>query len=179
MASLLESAFNHVILPPKLPGYRDLTGQPYSLSRAKGLSVDYPVVLYIEEQNYAILIRLLPRSDGGDDDDDNVVFKAFKTSPSSEAVLATEGALYTEALDRFVTRSRKAGASIPEARDSVNPLLTDYAGELAPKITILLRSKLYQRLAKLEIERAEALPEYQAVYRRLFESISTFFRSAI
>ena len=110
MASLLESVFNHVVLPPKLPGCRDpndqavgdnlqtrllgacealraLPGQRAhrcwrfvrqqllicldlhrcrfdraSIRRAfSSLSVDCPVVLYIEEQNCAILVRLLPR----------------------------------------------------------------------------------------------------------------------
>jgi len=110
MTSLLESVFNHVVLPPKLPGRRDLNGQAVesslqtrllgacealcalpaqkaqrcwqfvrqqllicldlhrcrfdrvSIERAFcSLSADCPVVLYIEEQNCAILIRLLPR----------------------------------------------------------------------------------------------------------------------
>ncbi|KAK5657566.1 hypothetical protein OQA88_3140 [Cercophora sp. LCS_1] len=337
MASLLESVFNHVVLPPKLPGFQELNGHAVednlqarlvgacdALSALRGqraqrcwqlvrqqllvcldlqqcrfdrdsirrafsnLSVDCPVVVHIEEQNCAILVRLLP-SDG--DEDDNVVFEAFETSPSSEAVLAAEGALQwdfpgraaripfaefanpsftetlttfleqasTEALDRFAARSRKAGVSVPEARDSVNPalisqmllplleaigssvqvpmlrkrvrddvnldkaelpwrrlpywlvlrvavqrhlclalgnnegracykflicallsrLLTDCAGKFAPEMTILLRSKLCRRLAKLEMERDEALPEHQAVYRRLFKSTSTFFRGDI
>jgi len=229
--------------------------------------------------------------DDGDDDEGNVVFEAFEASPSSEAVLAAEGALQwdfpgraariplatfsdpsftetlatfleqasTEALDRFAARSRKAGASIPEERDSANPalisqmllplletigssvhvpmlrkrvrddvnldkaelpwrrlpywlvlrvavqrhlclalgnnkgrayykflicallsqLLRDCAAELAPEMTVLLRSKLCRRLAKLEMERTEALPEHQAEYRSLFESTSISFRGAI
>ncbi|KAK3353831.1 hypothetical protein B0T25DRAFT_632188 [Lasiosphaeria hispida] len=336
MASLLESVFNHVVLPPKLPGCRDSNGRAVednllarllgacealstlpgqgaqscwefvrqqllicldlhrcrldraSIRRAfSNLSVDCPLVLYIEEQNCAILVRLLP-SDGGDD---NVVFETFEGSPSSEAVLAAEGALQwdfpgraariplavfsnpsftetlatfleqasTEALDRFAARSRKAGASISETRDSVNPalisqmllplleaigssvhvpmlrkrvrddvnldraelpwrrlpywlvlrvavqrhlclvlgnnkgrpcykflictllsqLLTDCASQLAPELTVLLRSKLCRRLAKLEMEMAEASPEHRAVYRRLFESISPSIRGAV
>jgi len=109
MASLL-SVFNHVVLPPKLPGCRDPNGQAVednlqtrlldacdvlralpgqmtqrcwklvrqqllicldlhrcrfdraSIRRAfSNLSVDCPVLLYVEEQNCAILVRLLPR----------------------------------------------------------------------------------------------------------------------
>jgi len=110
MASLLESVFNHVVLPPKLPGCRDLNGRAVednllsrliaacdtlralpgqgkqrhwqsvrqqllmcldlhgcrfdraSIRRAfSNLSTDCPVVLHVEEQNCAILVRLLPR----------------------------------------------------------------------------------------------------------------------
>ena len=220
-----------------------------------------------------------------------MVFEALETSPSSEAVLAAEGALQwdfpgraaqiplatfsnssfaetlagfleqasTEALDRFAARSRKAGAWIAEARDTADPalisqmllplleaigssahvpklrkrvrddvnldkaelpwrrspywlvlrvavqrhlclafgnnagrayykflicavlsqLLKDCAGKLAPELTILLRSKLCRRLAKLEMEMAEASPENQVVYRRLFKSTSAPFCDAI
>ncbi|KAK3390606.1 hypothetical protein B0H63DRAFT_557555 [Podospora didyma] len=181
--------------------------------------------------------------DGGDDDDDNdflveparIPLATFSDPSFTETLATFLEQASTEALDRFAARSRKAGASIPEARDSVNPalisqmflplleaigssvqvpmlrkrirdnvnldkaelpwrrlpywlvlrvavqrhlylalgnnkgrayykfliyallsqLLTDCAGELAPKMTILLRSKLCRRLAKLEMERAE------------------------
>jgi len=58
-------------------------------------------------------------------------------------------------------------------------LLTDCASQLDPESTVLLRSKQARRLAKLEMERAEASPEHRASYQQLFESTSSFFRSAI
>ncbi|KAK0724170.1 hypothetical protein B0H67DRAFT_640735 [Lasiosphaeris hirsuta] len=189
MASLLESVFNHVVLPPKLPGCRDSNGRAVEdnlLTRLLGACEALSTLpgqgaqscwefvrqqlLYASTSTGAALTErqydahsptcqlttsdmVTPMSsDGGDS---NVVFETFEGSPSSEAVLAAEGALQwdfpgraariplaafsdpsftetlatfleqvsTEALDRFVARSRKAGASILETRDSVNPAL--------------------------------------------------------
>jgi len=58
-------------------------------------------------------------------------------------------------------------------------LLEDCARNLAPELTILLRAKLCRRLAKLEMDNAEAPPEYESTYRQLSDSTSCFFSSAI
>ncbi|GAB1319238.1 ubiquitinyl hydrolase 1 [Madurella fahalii] len=200
MAPLLESVFNHIVLPPKLPGCQDsdirgvehnlllrlldacetlgslpgqeaqegwqfaqrqlllcldLHHQRFDQAALKGafssLSVDCPVTLHVAEQNSAILIRSIPQSGG----DDYVVFETFEVSPRSTDVLAADGALQwdfpgraariplakfldpsfieslatfveqasTEPLERFAAHSHKAGASVPEIRDSADPAL--------------------------------------------------------
>jgi hypothetical protein len=61
----------------------------------------------------------------------------------------------------------------------LSQFLTDSAGQLSPELTILLRSKLCRRLAKLEMEKTEAPPECEITYHRLFDSTSSFFTDAI
>ncbi|KAB8287403.1 hypothetical protein EYC80_010107 [Monilinia laxa] len=197
--TLLESVFNHLVLPPKLPEHRDMdlesieqdvllrlthacdamdnfTDQPFGeawtsvrnslriclnvnrdgLDKASilrefcNLQQDVLLILYVEEQNAALLIRRHVH-----DDKDTVIFEVFEASPSSKDVLATENALQwdfpgravgisfdeflkesfqdslasfleqasTESLSRFVARSDKAEVSVVEARGTTDPAL--------------------------------------------------------
>ncbi|EAQ92064.1 hypothetical protein CHGG_00299 [Chaetomium globosum CBS 148.51] len=61
----------------------------------------------------------------------------------------------------------------------LSQLLADSAGQLHPELTILLRSKLCRRLAKLEMEKSQASPECRITYQRLFDSTSSLFTNAI
>lgn len=61
----------------------------------------------------------------------------------------------------------------------LSQFLTDSAGQLSPELTILLRSKLCRRLAKLEMERSKVSPDCAITYDRLFDSTSSFFTDAI
>ena len=58
-------------------------------------------------------------------------------------------------------------------------LLVDCAGQLAPELTLLLRSKLCRRLAKLEMDKANVPPEDRPVYQQLLASTSNLFKDAI
>ncbi|RYP37538.1 hypothetical protein DL767_002846 [Monosporascus sp. MG133] len=139
MASL-ESVFNHLVLPPKLPGRQDPD---------------------IEGVTHSILTRLIRACDtlanlsGQTDCLDTVIVEAFEASPTSEDVLAAENALLwdfpgraaeipldefltetfqqslaafleqasMESLERFEARSVKANVSVIEARNTTHPAL--------------------------------------------------------
>ncbi|KAK3350347.1 hypothetical protein B0T25DRAFT_483283 [Lasiosphaeria hispida] len=61
----------------------------------------------------------------------------------------------------------------------LSQLLVDCAGMLAPELTVLLRSKLCRRLAKLEMDKARAPLECESIYQKLFDSTSRLFSDAI
>lgn len=58
-------------------------------------------------------------------------------------------------------------------------LLVDSAGTLAPELTVLLRSNLCRRLAKLELDKAGAPPECESIYQQLFGLTTRVFSDAI
>ncbi|KJK63248.1 Protein of unknown function DUF3638 [Aspergillus parasiticus SU-1] len=106
------------------------------------------VIVYIAEQNAALLFR---KAQGSDD----VIIEGFEASPSAEQTLAASGALKwhfpgtaislsgkefgssdlqeslatflemasTEQIDEFAAKSRKAGVEVAESRDVVDPAL--------------------------------------------------------
>ncbi|OTA56699.1 hypothetical protein K449DRAFT_437916 [Hypoxylon sp. EC38] len=195
----LQTVFNHLVLPPQLPGQQDHNIQTLSLEISKRLVhaseivndiVDQPwsdaferlratlnlcaslnsaglekstllkslrnlepnstLVLYVAEQNAALLIRRDIYHEN-----DRVVFEAFETSASSEQVLAADHALqwdfpgrsahiplasfadevFQESLASFLEQAnveslhclqahaQKAKVSVTETRDTTNPAL--------------------------------------------------------
>ncbi|ORY15467.1 hypothetical protein BCR34DRAFT_642957 [Clohesyomyces aquaticus] len=114
-----------------------------------------PLVLYITEQNAALIIRRVVR---GSETMDVIVFEAFETSPPSADVLASEGALTwnfpdcaaqipfsefqkpsfqealadflekasMESLKRFLAHTTKAQKSVVESRDTTSPGLVTH-----------------------------------------------------
>ncbi|OCL13648.1 hypothetical protein AOQ84DRAFT_413466 [Glonium stellatum] len=197
--ALLESVFNHLVLPPRLPGHRDTNiegiqhdiltrlmrahdtlgkfvgeeftetwtsihhslriclninqgrlGKTSMLREFRNLQPKSFIILYVVEQNAALLIRR--RFSAGVD---SVIFEAFEASPSSENVLAAENALQwdfpgcaaeipsnefykeslqeslatfleqasAESLKRFSAHSIKARTSVIESRDTTHPAL--------------------------------------------------------
>ncbi|KAE8135900.1 hypothetical protein BDV38DRAFT_120045 [Aspergillus pseudotamarii] len=112
------------------------------------LHPESPVIVYIAEQNAALLFR---KAQGSDD----VIIEGFEASPSAEQTLAASGALQwhfpgtaislsgeefgsldlqeslatflemasTEQIDEFAAKSRKAGVKLAESRDVVDPAL--------------------------------------------------------
>ncbi|KAI3400394.1 hypothetical protein diail_3411 [Diaporthe ilicicola] len=194
----LEGIFNHLVLPPKLPGGQDphldketqefvgrlvtaietldkatneLYTEPLSCLRRsldvsgrlnrgsldrdtliaafQDLKSD-PLILYVVEQNAALIVRQSRFNETG-----NVIFEAFEASPSSEEVLESENALIQsfpgcacalpestfyhddfqasladflekasmETLNRLAAHTRKAGVEISEVRDTTNPAM--------------------------------------------------------
>ncbi|KAK7702617.1 hypothetical protein SLS64_009580 [Diaporthe eres] len=192
----LEGVYNHLVLPPKLPGGQDphldeeaqdfverlfnavdtldnATKEVYTESLSslrqslrlcgqlnhgcldkdtlaaafKDLG-DAPLILYVVEQNAALIIRQSSETK-------TIAFEAFEASPSSEDVLASENALIQafpgracavpetcfhhedfqsslseflekasmETLNRLAAKTRKAGVEIIEARDTTDPAL--------------------------------------------------------
>lgn len=57
-------------------------------------------------------------------------------------------------------------------------LLDDCHGQLAPELTLMLKSKLCRRLAKLEMDKTQDV-SVSAVYKQLFDSISPHFKEII
>ncbi|KAL1869170.1 hypothetical protein Daus18300_005707 [Diaporthe australafricana] len=194
----LEGVFNHLVLPPKLPGGQDphlddeaqefvvrlvtaietldkatdkLYTEPLSSLRRSltlsgrlnrgsldrdTLSAAFqdlgsdPLILYVVEQNAALIIR-----QSSSNETRTVVFEAFEASPSSEEVLASENALIQsfpgracavsatqfshedfqaslaeflekasmETLSRLAAHTRKAGVEVSEERDTTNPAM--------------------------------------------------------
>ncbi|KAI0116069.1 hypothetical protein F4776DRAFT_319624 [Hypoxylon sp. NC0597] len=195
----LHTVFNHLVLPPQLPGNQDsdiqtlsleisgrlihacetvnaLVDRPWSdafegllaslnicgslnsgrlekstlLKNLRNLEPNVTLVLYVVEQNAALLIRrdICHEKDG-------VTFEAFETSASSEQVLAADHALqwdfpgrsahipfasfadeaFQESLASFLeqasveslhslqARAQKAKVSVTETRDTTNPAL--------------------------------------------------------
>ncbi|CZS92499.1 uncharacterized protein RAG0_03102 [Rhynchosporium agropyri] len=196
---LLEAVFNHIVLPPKLPGQQDedleaversiisrlieacfqfqsrsdqpdtktwaaihlslivcrhLNSGPLEkaaiLDAFSKLRSDCPLVLYIREQNAALVIRSESKHDAK-----SMIFEVFEASPSSESVLAAGNALQwdfpgravqisadefhknsfqeslaifleqasIESLKRFEARATKADTLLIEARDTTDPAL--------------------------------------------------------
>ncbi|RYP56983.1 hypothetical protein DL769_009768 [Monosporascus sp. CRB-8-3] len=99
--ALLESVFNHLVLPPKLPGQQDpdIEGVTHNiltrliracdtLGNLSGQTLNQLLILHVAEQNAAILIRRHVS-----DRLDTVIVEAFEASPTSEDVLAAGNAL--------------------------------------------------------------------------------------
>ncbi|OGM50946.1 hypothetical protein ABOM_000731 [Aspergillus bombycis] len=112
------------------------------------LHTEPAVIVYIAEQNAALLFREAQ-------DSDDVIIEGFEASPSAEQTLAASGALKwhfpgtavsltreefgssdlqqslaaflemasTEQIDEFASKSRKAGVTVAESRDVVDPAL--------------------------------------------------------
>ncbi|KAF2797566.1 hypothetical protein K505DRAFT_358267 [Melanomma pulvis-pyrius CBS 109.77] len=123
------------------------------ISEFQHLKHDQPLILYIIEQNAALIIRR-----DVSDKTDVVMFEAFETSPPSAEVLASEGALVwdfpdcatqiplsefqkssfqealadflekgsMESLKRFQAHTTKAHTSVVESRDTASPALVTH-----------------------------------------------------